>query len=695
MTVNLKDPFRLWEELRQRKVVRSLMVYIAGAFALLQAVDMIFPRLGLPAWTVTLVIALLAAGLVVVIVLTWIFDITPEGIKRTDEEEEPEMETGSDIKYMIRQDRTASTPPEKPISYGYELLGETATREKTKNRVYNYGSVVVILAVAVLFTFSSSNTVPFGKRDWVVITDFENFTSNPVFDRSLYTAFTLSANQSRYINILPRSRMLETLKRMEKDDNATVDEETGREIAEREGIDIFIVPGITSAGKSFSISARIMETKTGDLLRSEVVRAEDQDDILVKLDLIAKRLRRHLGESRYLIASQDKPLKKVTTSSLEALKLYSAGIDCNLRMDFDGAREYYENALKIDTGFVSAKASLGNLLIERFDREKGTKLLSEAARSVDRLTDRERLSILTLYSVNVMKNLEKGIEYAKMRIRLYPDDATARNNLGWYYLNSGKYREALKQYMETVRIFPDMYLPYGGICWLYLEKFGIVDSALIWSEKMIKDIPGNAWGYFYMGSSYLGLDSLSKAESAFQKGYEINQSIMLNTYRLAHTYRLEGNYEKAIEILKKAYERNNDETSALYDLGINYASMGNKEEAMKYYNRFYNIAAGEWVKIYPGMPETYLAIGAISARMGNMEKSQEMLQKAIGMDTSRHERFAELLSLQGKTAEAVKEINLALKKGYRDIVWLKVNPDYQALRDVPEFKSLLNRYFKN
>lgn len=90
MTANLRDPFRFWEELKQRKVVRSIMVYIAGAFALLQAVDMIFPRLGFPAWSITLVLTLLAAGLVVVIILTWIFDITPEGIKRTDAEKEPE-----------------------------------------------------------------------------------------------------------------------------------------------------------------------------------------------------------------------------------------------------------------------------------------------------------------------------------------------------------------------------------------------------------------------------------------------------------------------------------------------------------------------------------------------------------------------------------------------------------------------------
>ena len=698
MTANLKDPLRFWEELKQRKVVRSMMVYIAGAFALLQAADMIFPRLGFPAWSVTLVIGLLAAGLVVVVILTWVFDITPQGIKRTESSKETETETDdlSDIRYLVREESHAAQPPRgKTVSYGYELHGESNFKEKRKNRIYNYGSVVVILAVAVLFTFSSANTVPFRKRDWVVITDFENQTANPVFDKSLYTAFTISTNQSRYINILPRSRMLETLKRMKKDENINVDEETGKEIAIREGIDLYIVPGISKVGDRYSVSARIMDSNTGNLLWSELVNAGSQDDILKGLDQLSRRIRRHLGESRYNIASQDKPLKDVTTSSLEALKIYSIAIDNHLAMDFDGARKYYESSLKIDTGFTAAKASLGNLLIERFDPVKGKELLKEAAKSADNLTERERLGIMTLYAVNVEKDLQKGIDYARMRIELYPDDAAAHNNLGWYYMNTGRYDEALKEYKATVRIFPDMVLAYGGLCWIYLEKLGNIDSALVWSENLVSDNPGNVWGYFYLGSSFLAIDSLSKAEACFKKGYDINPDLSLNTYRLAHTFRLLGNYDGAIEILKRIYTGNNDEASALYDLGINYFSKGDKDEASKYYKLYNKIATGDWIKNYPEMPETYFAIGAISARMGDMAKSEEMLQKAIGMDTSRHEKFAELLSLQNKIPEATREIMLALRNGYRDIVWLKVNPDYQALQNVPEFKSLLKQYFKN
>lgn len=696
MAGNLKDPIQFWQELKQRKVVRAMTVYIAGAFALLQAVDMIFPRIGLPSWSETLIIILLAAGLVVVIVLTWIYDITPEGIKRTKNQEQGVVEDKPEVEYVVTGWKsTMSQSREVLNSYGNDLYAENVRQSRKTGKIYSYSSAVVMIAVLVLFTFSSANTVPFAKRDWVVITDFENLTQNPVFDKSLYTAFTLTTSQSRYINILPRSKMLETMTRMKISGQESVDDKTGREIAVREGIDIYIVPSISEVGNNYLVAAKIMESKSGDLLRSEVIYAKNQDEILGKLDMLSKRLRRHLGESRYNIAGQDKPLKKVTTSSLQALKIYSQGIDCHLKMDFEGARENYENALKIDTGFTAARASLGNLMIEKFDAVKGRELLSQAVKSADKLTERERLGILNFYALNVEHNIPKGIEYARMRIELYPDDAAAHNNLGYLFQSSGQFEEALKEYKATVRIFPDMPLTYGGIEWIYLALIGKMDSAFVWAEKMLSDNPGNAWGYFYLGSAYLGLDSLSKAETALRKAYEINPDFLMNMYRLAHTYRLQGRYNEAIDILKKTLNKHQDEASPKYDLGINYESIGNKEEALKYYSEFKKIATEEWKKTYPDMPETYFAIGAIAARMGDMESSRKALQKAIEMDSTKHEKFAELLCLQGKIPEAIDETEKALKQGYRDLVWLKINPDYQALQYETRFRALLKQYFNH
>jgi tetratricopeptide (TPR) repeat protein len=672
-----------------------MTVYVAGAFALLQAVDMIFPRIGFPSWSVTLVIILLAAGLIAVIILTWIYDITPEGIKRTDDIEQARDQGKSNVKFVLPGwESTMSQSHEELISFDKELYAEKVKQSKKKGRIYSFSSAVIFIAVIILFTFSSANTVPFEKRDWIVITDFENLTENPVFDKSLYTAFTLTASQSRYINILPRSRMFETMTRMRINDRAYVDDKTGREIAVREGMNVYIVPSISEVGNKYVIAAKIMESKSGDLLRSEVIYAETQDEILGKLDQLSKRMRRHLGESRYNIAIQDKPLKKVTTSSLEALKLFSLAIDHHAMQDFEGAKDYYENALKIDTGFTSARASLGNLLIEHFDSAKGRELLSQAVKSVDNLTERERLGILTFNALNVEHDIPKGIEYTRMRIELYPDDAGARNNLGYLYQNLGQFEEALKEYKATVKIFPEMLLSYGGIERIYLEKVGKADSALVWSEKMISDNPENGWGYFYQASAWFCLDSLEKAQQSFLKASEINPLMVLYLYRLAHTYRTQGLHKEAIRILKKILEIDKSEFPAYSYLGISYMALGDQEIAREYLLKFKKIAAEVWIKEYPDLTSTYTLIGEAYARLNEMDSSRLMLQKAIAIDSTQHFDFATVLCSQGNIPEALDQIEKALEKGYRDLTWLKMNPSIQILQNEPRFHALLKQYFK-
>lgn len=694
MPSKLKDPVQFWQELNQRRVVRAITVYIAAAFAILQAIDIIFPRIGFPAWAVTVAIIVLAAGLVVVIIVTWIYDITPEGIKKTDDKTFKEAETEAVPGYRLSDwNASATQSDDEVISYSGPVYSHLLIKEKKKGKIYNYSSLVVVVAVMILFMFSSANTVPFSKRDWVVITDFENLTGDPLFDKSLYTAFTLTANQSSHINILPRSRMMEVLARMEKSDLQLIDEGAGREIAMREGISIYVVPGINRIGSRYSISARIHDTRTGDLLRTQILSAESEDEILSKIGQLSRKIRRDLGESRYRIVTQDKPLKKVTTSSMEALRLYSMGIDYHLMSDFELARDYYSQALKIDTGFVAAKASLGNILLERFDVEKGRELLNEAVKSVDRLTERERLGILAFHAVNVLNDIEKGIEYTKMRINLYPDDITARNNLGYYYQREGRYEDALKEYKEVVRKFPDMALTYGGIMWIYLELEGNIDSAMVWARNMVRDNPDNVWSYINLGTAFLSADSLISAEKYFRKAMELNPEYILNLYRLAHTLRLQGKHIDAIRILERIPEISSDEISAYYDIGVNYQAMGNKGEAMKYFTSFRDQVLKVWMNRWPDEPGTYISMGAVSARLGDMKTSQEMLEKAVGIDSTAHVRFAELLCLQNRIPEAVDQMNLAFRNGYRNISWIKMNPDIYALQADTAFKKLMKKYF--
>lgn len=551
--------------------------------------------------------------------------------------------------------------------------------------------ITIAIAIIIFITYGST-TIPFTERDWIVIADFENLTDETIFDHSLNTAFTLSINQSRYLNVLTRKRMIETLKRMEKENITKIDEETGNEIAIREGVEIFIVPSISKVGTRYILTTKILDTKTADILKSEVLYAEDEDEIIDKLDKLSKKIRRSLGESINMISDQSKPLKKVTTSSLQALKQYSLGIESHLLLDFEKAKIHYENAIRLDSNFTAAKASLGNLLFEKFDRNEGRKWLDEAIVSIDNLTDREKFGILAFYAVNIENDLDKGIAYTKRRISLYPDDPAAHNNLGWYFQKQGHYDMALDEYKRTLQIDPNMMLTHSGVIWIYLEFLGQIDSALVWSNRMVKYSPDNPWAYFYLGSSYVGLNEFEKAEASYLKAADLNPNLLLNQYRLAHDYRLQGMYDKAIEVLESILQKNAHESSAHYDLGINYELLGKRETARNHFLEFRKISK-KWLDEYSNDPKTYIYNGIILTRLGEKDAGWEIGKRAMELDSTIYFEYSQLLAVQGQKIEALDYLEKALEDGYRDLVWIKLHPDLQILHEEERFKNLMNSYF--
>lgn len=70
------------EELRRRRVPQVALGYLVGGWIMVEVADIAFPRLGLPDWTITLVMALVILGLPLALILTWAFQVTPEGIRR-------------------------------------------------------------------------------------------------------------------------------------------------------------------------------------------------------------------------------------------------------------------------------------------------------------------------------------------------------------------------------------------------------------------------------------------------------------------------------------------------------------------------------------------------------------------------------------------------------------------------------------
>src|SRR5437899_6572106 len=72
-------------ELKRRNVYKVAVAYAVVAWLLIQIATQVFPFFEIPNWAVRLVVLLLIIGFPVALILAWAFELTPEGIKRTDE----------------------------------------------------------------------------------------------------------------------------------------------------------------------------------------------------------------------------------------------------------------------------------------------------------------------------------------------------------------------------------------------------------------------------------------------------------------------------------------------------------------------------------------------------------------------------------------------------------------------------------
>ncbi|MCK4992273.1 MAG: hypothetical protein KAS29_17365, partial [Bacteroidales bacterium] len=79
MPTNPNKLSQFWQELKRRKVVRVITIYAAVAFVILQLVEILAPSLRLPEWTMNFILVLLIVGFIITVILSWIYDVHPEG----------------------------------------------------------------------------------------------------------------------------------------------------------------------------------------------------------------------------------------------------------------------------------------------------------------------------------------------------------------------------------------------------------------------------------------------------------------------------------------------------------------------------------------------------------------------------------------------------------------------------------------
>ena len=287
----------------------------------------------------------------------------------------------------------------------------------------------LVMIAAIFWYFKPTPAAPLTDKDTIVLADFVNTTGDPVFDGTLKQALAVQLEQSPFLNIFSDQRVREALRFMNRPPDERVTKAIAREICERQGLKAFLAGSISNLGSHYVVTIEAANAQTGDTIARQQVEAESKEQVLSAVGNAATKIREKLGESLASIQKYDAPISQTTTSSLEALKVFSLGVEQQLKGKYLEAIPFFRRATEMDPKFPRAYAHMSSMYFNtrQFD------LAADASRKAYELRDRvgeyERLYITQVYYDNVTGELEKYLETLELWKRTYPRDYRPANAL--------------------------------------------------------------------------------------------------------------------------------------------------------------------------------------------------------------------------------------------------------------------------
>ena len=409
------------EAIRRGHPVRVAVLFGAASAAVLGLVYLLLRVLGLPDWVFVGAVVLLLLGLPIMLVTGFL------------ERRRAQARASGRVVAPPASGLPGFFTWRRAIAGGvvaFAALG-LGTVVYTAMRLLGIGPVGTLMAAGRL-----------GDRDQLIVADFENRTADSGLAASVTEAFRIDVGQSPVVRLLNTSAVDAALERMQKPADTPLTLALAREVAAREGVKAVISGEISSVGRSYVLAARIISSQDGTELVAIRETAPDDAGIVAAIDRLSGRVRERIGESLRTIRGGE-PLEKVTTSSLEALRLYSEANRMSDRGEPDKAVPMLERAIALDSGFAMAwrklAVAVGNT---HGSMDRQVLATTRAYQHRDRLPELER-ELTTAYYYGTVDSRTDEEEAAYRRIlAIDSENPIAVNNLALLLTMLARYPEA-------------------------------------------------------------------------------------------------------------------------------------------------------------------------------------------------------------------------------------------------------------
>ncbi len=574
---------------------------------------------------------------------------------------------------------------------------------RPQKRMLIAGAVSVAVLAAIMLTWVLTRpSLAFQERDRLLVADVDNLTGDSVFDLALRTAIEADLQQSPYANIFDKAQMADTLRLMRKAPTTKVDEELGCDICRFSGVRALILPRILSAGEAYELQAILIDpVKRRHVDRIRVTARGREEVLLHAIDKLAIQVRSRLGESIESIAKADEPVIKVTTSSWEALKYLSMGMVKWNEMKFAEAAPLFELALEKDPHFVSARGSLGLLLIQFLgQKEKGKEMLKLALEDAEAqsLPQIERLRIKAASLQFVDEDFEGALEEYRLMREIDPDFMPAYNNAGMILRGLGRYDEAMTMYQKAAEVAPRSSIPLANLWYTYIFFTHDARAAEEVGRKLVNLGPEIA-GYLNFLAYSLAIQArFDEAFELLRKTVALEPQHPYGLPNLAHTLLASDRAAEAVPVYREVRElaRQRRVTGTFvkccFDLAFALAEAGEKEAAKEIAAEGREYLQKELGSASPS-PQNLIILGQLEAVSGKTSEARQYLSKALNLgakDPYTLQNLSELYALLEDKAQAIETLKKALESGFPDYFFPVILPAYQSIRNDPQFRALFN-----
>lgn len=387
------------------------------------------------------------------------------------------------------------------------------------------------------------------------------------------------------------------------------------------------------------------------------------------------------------------------TENVDAYDLYLRGRNV-LHGQLDAkniqvAIDYFNQALKKDPAFALAYTGLADASLLMYDEKKDSFWVEKAvgsARQGERLNDKlPEVHIALGRAYSATGQTSQAIAELKRALELAPNSDNGYRQLGETYKESGQKEEAIKTLQKAIDINPYYWGNLDTLGSAYFA-FGEYDKALKLFEQITQLEPNNAAGYDNIGSVYLSQGKYVESIPFYQKALQLQP--YASTYsNLATAFFYLKRYPESVQMYEKAVEMNPGDEALVGNLGDSYRWAGQKEKAATTYEKAIALAY-KALQVNPRSAGTLGRLALYYAKKGDPEQAKDFIKRARAIDKSNLDLIysaAVVDTIAGQPADALKELRIALQKGY-SAQGLANDPEFGSLQSRSDFQSLLKEF---